>query len=172
MLKLLLLRHAKSSWDDPAIDDHERPLAKRGANAAPRMGQHIAAAHHVPNLILSSDSVRTHATVALVLPELGLPAPPVRYEAELYLAAPTDILERLHKLKSETATVMVVGHNPGLHLLALALTGGGDPDAIKRLAQKFPTAGLAVLTFPGKSWANLKPGAGTLEAFLGPRDLV
>ncbi|MDX2289534.1 MAG: histidine phosphatase family protein [Hyphomicrobiaceae bacterium] len=171
MTRLLLLRHAKSSWADPAMEDHERPLAKRGANAAPRMGRYITDAGLVPDVILSSDSVRTHATVALVLPELGPDPPPVLYEAGLYLASPTDILARLHRLKSDVQTAMVVGHNPGLHVLALALTGGGDADALKRLAQKFPTAALAVLTFPGKPWVNAKPGTGVLEAFVGPRDL-
>ena len=174
MLTLLLLRHAKSSWDNPALADYDRPLAKRGKKTAPRMGDEISARHMRPDLILCSSAVRARETLALVLPELGGHAPEVVYDDAIYMATPAALLARLRAVHSGTGKlrrVMVVGHNPGLEELAELLVGGGDEDAQELLAEKFPTCALAVLTFEGTSWSDVAPGTGKLRQFLTPARL-
>lgn len=172
MLTLSILRHAKSSWDDYELSDHERPLNKRGTKAAVDVGRHIVRSGERPELILSSDAVRTRATVAILLSELGAPAPDVVYDSSLYLAEPVTLVGRLREVDNEIKRVMLVGHNPGLHAISLSLTGSGDRKTLQRLAMKFPTAGLANITFPGDDWSSIKPGAGTLIEFITPRELA
>lgn len=171
MLTLLLLRHAKSSWDDPRLDDAERPLSKRGAKTAPLMGAFIAREHLKPDLVLCSTSVRTRGTLALVLPELGAPPPLVQFEDALYLASASDMLARIRGLDKSTKRALVIGHNPGTHALALTLIGDGARADIAALATKFPTAGLAVLTFATDKWSDIRPASGRLDIFTSPRRL-
>lgn len=170
MRKLLLLRHAKSSWEDNDLDDFERPLTKRGTKAAAEVGQYLAASNLKPDLVLCSSAVRTRATMALILPELGSPAPKTATEDALYLALAAAILDRVRKVKSDVQSVMVVGHNPGLHALALELTGTGARDTIAQLATGFPTAALALFSFGFESWTALAPTTGHLERFVVPRE--
>jgi len=175
MLTLLLLRHAKSSWDTPALSDYDRPLAKRGKKAAPRMGEEVAALGLRPGLILCSSAARAKETLALALPAFGNPAPEVIYDDAIYMATPETLLALLRKLPSDVGKpqrLMVVGHNPGLEELAQMLTGGGDTEARALMAEKFPTAALAVLSFDVKSWSEIAPGAGQLCRFLTPARLT
>jgi phosphohistidine phosphatase len=172
MLTLSLLRHAKSSWADRELEDHERPLAKRGTKAAGAMGAFIAREGLRPDLILCSGSVRTRATLALVLPQLGAPAPQIVFDDVLYMAEPTALLARLHQVENDTRRVMLIGHNPGLHALALELAGQGNRKDVKVLTAKFPTCGLAVLTFKVRKWSNIGSGTGKLELFMTPRRLL
>jgi phosphohistidine phosphatase len=171
MLTLSLLRHAKSSWDDADIDDFERPLSKRGANAAPEMGRAMRELKLKPDLVLCSAAVRTRATVALVLLELGPPAPEVRYDEELYLASPKVMLDHIHKIDDRFGHIMMVGHNPGTHALALELTGVAKSEDMADLATKFPTAGLAIITFKAEHWRDVTSGTGHLVVFMTPRRL-
>jgi phosphohistidine phosphatase len=171
MVTLSLLRHAKSSWDDPGLDDIDRPLAERGKKAAPRMGAYMAEHGIAPDLILSSPSVRTRQTLDLVLPKLAS-TPPVTLEDGLYLATALALLKRVRKLKPSVRHVMVVGHDPGLHDLAVELAGSGDPADLQALAAKFPTAGLAVIVFEASAWQGVEPGAGRLVLFMTPRRLA
>ena len=171
MLTLSLLRHAKSSWADRELEDHDRPLAKRGIKAAGAMGAYIATNGLQPDLVLCSDAVRTRATLTLVLPQLGKPPPKAVFDNALYMAAPAALLGRLQQLKSDARHVMVIGHNPGLHALALELTGKGKQDDVEALALKFPTCALAVLTFKARKWSDIGPGAGSLDLFMTPRRL-
>ncbi len=172
MLKLYLLRHGKSAWDDPDIGDHARPLSQRGVADGPRMGRYMAQHGLKPDCVLSSDSVRTRETVALVLPELGTPEPRVEYDPELYLASAYGIAERLRAGAGEASCVMIVGHNPGMHALALALAGEGCSKGMQHLAVKYPTAALAVFEFDTDDWGEVSPGKGVLKAFVRPRDLA
>jgi len=172
MLTLSILRHAKSSWDDHELSDHERPLNKRGTKAAADIGRHIAQSGERPELILSSDAVRTRATVALLLSELGTPAPDVVYDSSLYLAEPVTLIGRLRKVDNAIKHVMLVGHNPGLHAISLSLPGSGDLKTLQRLAMKFPTAGLVRISFSFDDWSSIKPGSGTLKEFITPRELT
>ncbi len=177
MLTLTLLRHAKSSWDEPALDDYERPLAKRGKKAAPEMGAALAARGLHPDLVLCSGAARARATLDLVLGRLGAPVPEVVYDDAIYMATPEALLARLHRVEpgpgGETPRhVMLVGHNPGLEELALMLVSNGAADDTARMAEKFPTAAAAVIGFDADSWALIGPGSGRLEHFLTPKRLT
>ncbi len=142
MLTVLLLRHAKSSWDTMSLPDYDRPLAKRGLKAAPLIGAEIARLGLRPDLILCSGAARTRETLALVQPALGSPPPHVIHDDAIYMATPATLLTLLRKLPagaSAPKTVMIVGHNPGLEELAELLVGGGNDDAQELMAEKFPT---------------------------------
>jgi phosphohistidine phosphatase len=175
MVTLSLLRHAKSSWDKP-LDDYERPLSKRGEMAAPEMGSVIVELGRRPDLILCSGAKRTRETLQHVLEKLGTPEPAVRYDDALYMATPDTIISRVKAATTNGADtapghVMIVGHNPGLEELALWLVGSGADEERARLAQKFPTAGLAVISFDSGDWDGIGPGAGRLDHFVTPRRL-
>jgi len=170
MLTLSLLRHAKSSWDDPGARDFDRPLARRGEEAAPRMGAFMAQHKIVPDLILCSPAVRARQTLDLVLPELP-GTPTVEYEEAFYLAAPKVLLERVRKIDAKVTHVMIVGHDPGMQGLAVDLAGAGDPELLAALARKFPTAGLAVIRFKAREWRKVGPGKGRLDVFMTPKAL-
>jgi phosphohistidine phosphatase len=168
MLTLYLLRHAKSSWEDASIGDFDRPLAPRGKLAAPRMGAYMAEHAIAPTLILCSPAVRARQTLALILPKLP-GDPTVEFEDGLYLASPATLLARLRKIRSAISSVMIVGHDPGMHGLAVELCGRGEAAHMHRLASKFPTAALAVISFKASQWSQVKPQAGCLEDFMTPR---
>jgi phosphohistidine phosphatase len=172
MLSLALLRHAKSSWEGTGIDDFDRPLNERGRAAAPLMGEVLKELGFVPQLILCSPAQRTRETLVLLEPSLKCAAPGVTYDDQLYLTSPRVLCDRLKSIPFDTKTVLMIGHNPGLHGLAMLLAGTGDAKSISRLEDKFPTAALAVLTFPQSAWRDLEPAAGHLEAFITPRDRV
>ncbi len=172
MVKLLLLRHAKSDWGHSGLGDHERPLSKRGTKAAPMIARHIAKQNLKPDLIICSDAIRTRATLALVLPELGSPPPETIIDEQLYLASAETILATVRKYAhNEHQNVMVIAHNPGLHGLALTLAGQGDRMALRNLAMKFPTAALAVISFKADDWSDVAPAKGALKEFITPREL-
>jgi phosphohistidine phosphatase len=169
MLTLSLLRHAKSDWGDPTLQDFDRPLSERGAEAAPRMGAHMRKLGLQPDLILCSASVRTRATLTLVLAQLRLSHADIRYEDGLYLAAPAALVSRLKAVEAGPRHILLVGHNPGIQMLALELAGSGKRHALKAIATKFPTCGLAVLTFDIPAWSQLAPASARLVEFMTPR---
>lgn len=166
---LLLLRHAKSSRDDAALSDFDRPLAGRGREAAPRMGHEMARRGWLPDIALVSSSVRTRQTWALVAPELPRDIP-VSFDETIYEAPAARILAAIGAVPDGVATLLVVGHNPGFETLAALLAGPGSrPEALERMGTKFPTAALARLSFDG-DWADLGSGRAALADFLTPRD--
>ncbi|QND65457.1 histidine phosphatase family protein [Mesorhizobium loti] len=168
MKQLLLLRHAKSSWDDPALDDFDRPLAERGLMAARLMGRELAARDWLPELALVSPALRTRDTWRLVAAEL--PAhPQVVFAKALYDASATDILSQLHQADPASNSLLVVGHNPGLEDLAKQLAGpGSEAKARKKLEEKFPTSALARFIFES-DWSGLS--SARLTHCLRPKDL-
>ena len=168
MPTLALLRHAKSSWDQASLSDFERPLNDRGRKAAPEMGRVLHDLKFAPDLILCSPSTRTRQTLDLVLPCLKGPAPSIHYEKDLYHASAALLLEQMRRIDDKIRTALVVGHNPGLHALALTLAGEGGTDDLTRLTSKFPTAALALLSFTAPNWRGVAPGKGWLEAFAVP----
>jgi phosphohistidine phosphatase len=171
MLTLSLLRHAKSSWDDPSLEDFDRPLAKRGIAAADRMGAYIQAQGLAPDAILCSSAVRARQTLELVLPHF-LGPPTVEYDRSLYLASAPVMLARLRRRDAKlTRHVMLVGHDPGMHALACQLASTGNPEQLRAMAHKFPTAGLAVIRFKARAWSKLAAGAGELDRFVTPKTL-
>jgi phosphohistidine phosphatase len=167
--QLFVLRHAKSSWDDPGLDDHERPLAPRGQRAVKLLHEHLDAHDIHPAQVLCSSARRTVETHAGVDPGGEL-----LVERELYEASGDQVLERLRRVPDGTASVMVIGHNPALQTLVLRLTGAnGDVPEDSELAsvqQKFPTGALATLSFDC-SWSELSAGSAKLDALVRPRDL-
>ncbi len=165
---LYLLRHAKSSWENPALADHDRPLASRGRRASRVIAQHLRSQGIAPTLVLCSSSARTRETLERISAGLGKQIE-ARIEKDLYMASESDLLERLHEVGAGVDSVMLIGHNPGLQELALSLAGKGVD--LKRLTEKFPTAALATLAFGG-SWAELTTGAAELVAFVTPKELV
>lgn len=171
MRTLSLLRHAKSSWDNPALDDHERPLTKRGTKAAVEMAKFISRERLAPERVLCSTAVRTRATLALMIARMPDPHPEVLYDDALYLASPQVLLEHIRETPDSVENLLIVGHNPGLHALALSLIGSGDHKAIATLAKGFPTAALATFTFKAETWAAVKPASGQLNYAIWPRQL-
>jgi phosphohistidine phosphatase len=161
---LLLLRHAKSSWADPSISDHDRPLNGRGRDAATLVGRHLRREGPRPELVLCSSATRTRRTLELL--ELR-PPPVILVEDQIYAASAVDLLGRVREVPDRYATVLLVGHNPGVEDLARMLDRRG-------LAQveKFPTGGLAVLAFAAGAWHQLRPRGGQLVSFLTPRQLA
>jgi phosphohistidine phosphatase len=164
--RLLLLRHAKSSWADPGIRDHDRPLNDRGRRAAAAMGGHLRAQGLVPDVVLCSSARRTCETAALL--ELPTTAELV-VEHDLYLADPDTVLHRIRAVDDRAARVMVIGHNPTMHEVALDLVRGGNKRALRSLGEKFPTGALAVVEIEG-TWRALAPTTGHLAAFVTPRE--
>jgi phosphohistidine phosphatase len=170
MKKLLLLRHAKSSWDDESLADFDRPLAPRGREAAPPMGRELARRGWLPEAVLVSPSVRTRQTWELVAAELGM-KPAVKFPTGLYEATAEALLEEIRRTPDSTGVLLLIGHNPGLEYLAKALAGDdSDRDALRRMHEKFPTGALARFKVGG-AWAELDAGAARLSHFLRPKDL-
>lgn len=172
MLTLSLLRHGKSSWDDPDVDDHERPLAERGRNAARDIGGVIGARRPPPDLVLCSSALRARETLEIALAQRGSATPEVVIQELLYLAPATVLLGLVRKTARTVRHLLIVGHNPGLHALALDLTGCGLRRDIASMALKFPTCALAMLTFEADDWAEVRPAAGRLALFVAPGSLA
>jgi phosphohistidine phosphatase len=169
MHRLFVLRHAKSSWNNSNLADHDRPLAPRGARAAEALAAHVATIDPPPALVLCSTARRAQDTLEPVRAQLP-DTTTVLIEDELYGASASDLLDRLREVPEDTPSVLVVGHNPGLEDLVGGLGREGDPALISRVHTKFPTGALATLAFPGP-WKSLGSGPATLEAFVVPGDL-
>lgn len=163
MKTLLVLRHAKSSWSDSSLGDHDRPLNERGERDAPRMGDLVRLQRLKPNIIISSDAVRARMTAEALAETAGYGGE-IRFEQLLYAAAPDDILAVLRAVPEQNAEiVMVVGHNPGLEALVGRLTGE-HPD--------LPTASLAQVDLPIDRWRDLDESVrGTLVEIWRPKDV-
>lgn len=162
MKHLLILRHAKSSWDNPALDDHDRPLNKRGRGDAPRMGELLKEQDLLPDVILASTARRVRETVARVIDASEYQGP-IHYDRQLYHADPADHIQALQTLPGDPGRVLIVGHNPGLQ------------DWLEQLLDtpcRVPTAALAWVELDLASWADLDVGtAGRLQAIWRPKEL-
>ncbi len=165
MPTLYLLRHAKSSWEDPELPDRERPLAPRGRRDAKRIGKHLGRLKIAPALVLCSSAARTQETLGLLRPALSGAA--VSVEEGLYGASAKTLLERVREVPDGLGSVLLIGHNPGLHDLALVLASSGAD--LERLEAKFPTAALATLAV--RRWSNLGPRDAELVAYVVPKQL-
>ena len=167
-MRLWLLRHAKSSWDDTGLPDEARPLAPRGQQAADRMRDYLVAEGIEPELVLCSAAVRARETLAHVLPGLGSELQ-VLIEPELYTFDAEVLLHRLFRVPIEVGSVMLVGHNPAIEELAVRVADRGD--RLHALSEKYPTAGLAEIAFPAKTWTSIEDRPGALTRFVVPKDL-
>jgi phosphohistidine phosphatase len=157
---LYLLRHLKSSWDEPGLADRDRPLAPRGRKAGKKLARHLRETGVAPELVLCSTSVRTRQTLDAVADGLG--EPQIRFVDELYAASEEELLDVLRGLEPDIDSVMLIAHNPGLENLSAELTGVSQ--------EKFPTGALATLSVPG-AWNELEPSSCELTAFVVPREL-
>jgi phosphohistidine phosphatase len=166
---LYLLRHAKSSWNNSSLSDHDRPLAKRGHEATVVLAKHMKSAGVSPAIVLCSTARRAQETLEGVKGALDDDVA-VWSDQGLYGADDDELLAVLRELPSTVPSAMVVGHNPGLQDLALALAGDGDRTALARLQGKFPTGALATLTVPD-TWTSLARGGAVLQALVVPRQL-
>jgi phosphohistidine phosphatase len=170
-MRLMLLRHAKTEKAEPGQRDHTRRLNGRGQKDAPLIGAYIARHALIPDLVLVSGAARTRETWELLASALSA-LPRVTYEERLYDAGPDAILTVVRETAPDVRTLMVVGHNPGLHDLARMLIASGDVEARERLNEGLPTSGLAVIDFAGNAWRKLHPHGGRLERFVSPRSLA
>jgi phosphohistidine phosphatase len=165
---VILLRHGKSSWSDPTLADRDRPLAKRGKHASRLIAKYMRRKKIRPALVLCSPSRRTRQTLKRIESSLGKGSE-VELVPQLYAATETELLERLRTVPDSVASVMLIGHNPGLHDLARALASRGAD--LPRLEEKFPTGALATLVVDSDSWAALGPGDGELVDYVVPGEL-
>jgi phosphohistidine phosphatase len=167
MRTLYLLRHAKSSWSDPTLSDHERQLARRGRRDAKRIAKHLLRQGIEPELVLCSTAERTRETLELLRSALG-DTSTIRLEAQLYGASVDGLIGRVHQVPDDVTSLMLIAHNPGLHDLAVFLA---SPSAEReRLEAKFPTAALATLTLQ-VTWRGLSRATAELVAYVVPKEL-
>src|ERR1051325_1293346 len=143
MRRLLLLRHAKSSWSEPGARDHDRPLNRRGQEAAPRVGAYLARHGLIPDRILCSTARRARETWELVAAG-----------EKIYNASPRALVDVFRRADPRAASLLVVGHNPGLQEAATALIASGDLEDRERLREKLPTGGLVVIDFAIADWTK------------------
>ena len=162
MKRLLLLRHAKSSWDDPNLADFDRPLNPRGLATAPFMGELIARRELQPDEIVSSPAKRAMQTALLVKESAGIDTS-LRFDERIYEASPKSLLQVSSELDDELGSAMLVGHNPGFEGFIGFLTGKVEP---------MPTAALAVIDLNIKSWSKIKNGSGSVNTVLRPKDVM
>jgi phosphohistidine phosphatase len=156
------MRHAKSSWDDPELADHDRPLNKRGKRDAPRMGRLLVKEELVPDAILTSTAVRARETAQAVAEALEFDAQ-LQVDKDLYLAGPAEILAVLRRVDEDAERALLIAHNPGLEELLEALTGSRD---------SLPTAAIARIDLAVRRWRDLKPGTtGRLVALWRPKEI-
>lgn len=167
MKRLLLLRHASSGPAAPGVDDHERSLDARGEREAASVGALLAAAKLQPALLVSSSARRALQTLERIRSQLPQPAR-VRVERELYLAGAQRLAACVAASEARVDTLLLIAHNPGVAELAVALSGSGDPRALRRMRAKFPPAALASLRFDVERWDRIGAGAGHLVAFTIP----
>ncbi len=167
-MRVWLLRHAKSSWEEPGIDDHDRPLSPRGERAAERMHDYIASNGIRPELVLCSSGLRARQTLARVLAALGSDLE-ILIEPDLYTFDAGVLLGRLTRVPERVASVLLVGHNPAIQELATMLADRGE--GLDRLAERYPTGALAQIELPARSWHDLPTTHGALTSFVVPRDL-
>lgn len=167
MRRLLLLRHAKTERAEPGPRDRDRKLTARGRADAPIIGGYIARHRFVPDLVLVSPVTRADETWLLVATAFKK-APRVIKDERIYNATAAALIDLIGETQG-APTLLVVGHNPGLHDLAVQLIASGDVEARERLTEKLPTSGLVVIDFAFDDWSRVRPNSGRLQHFVSPR---
>jgi phosphohistidine phosphatase len=161
MKNLLLLRHAKSDWDDPSLRDFDRPLAARGERDAPKIGKALRKRGPVPDLIVSSPAARAKETIEAVAraARFGLE---IQFNEAIYDASSPELLKLIRLLPDDSSCVLMVGHNPGFEDLVGRLSGSHE---------RMPTAALACIQFQIDNWKDVNDGEGKLAWLLTPKQL-
>jgi phosphohistidine phosphatase len=172
MRRLMLLRHAKTENNAPSGRDQDRRLDDRGRSDAAEIGSWIGRHPPFPDSVLVSPAIRAHQTweIASAAMKDVAPQPQVEFLPELYGADPLQLLHTIRDAATaDPRQLMLVGHNPGMHELALALAGSGDDNGRKALADNLPTSGLAVFDFAIDDWADVAFRHGRLVSFVSPK---
>ena len=170
MKRLTVLRHAKSSWDEPGLDDFSRPLNERGWKSARRMGRELKDRGIRFDLVLASTATRVRETIQGVQEEYDFAAP-IRFEQDIYLAATQALISLVRDLPDDVESPLLVGHNPGLERLIVELTHDDAKGWRDRIAGKYPTGALAVIELPAGKWSEMKRGSGEIVELILPRGL-
>lgn len=170
-MRLMLLRHAKSEKAEAGMPDRDRRLNARGQGDATTMGAYMARHQLTPDLALVSTAQRTRETWEQIAAQISTRSPPI-FDRRLYNAGGDAILRVIEQTDQAVHSLLVIGHNPGLHDLARKLIASGDVEAREQLNEGLPTAGLAVIDFAAESWSKLHPHGGRLERFVTPRSLA
>lgn len=170
MKRLSLLRHAKSRWDQPDLDDLNRPLNDRGWKDARRMGRELKERDIRFDFVLASPAARVRETIDALKETLKLNVE-IRFEPRMYAASEDILLELVHELSESCHVPLLVGHNPGLERLAVALTLADRHHYRARVADKFPTAALAMIELPAHRWKEVEKDSGEIAGLILPKEL-
>ena len=170
MKSLTLLRHAKSTWNDPVERDFDRPLNGRGRRAAHRMGQYLKDEALTFDQVVASPALRVQQTVVGIEDGYGTPLAPL-YDRRIYMASASTLLDLVHGLDDRHDKVLLVGHNPGLEDLVLMLVPQSAAGLRDEVEIKYPTATLAELHFETDRWVGIGERTGALARFMRPREL-
>ena len=156
-----MVRHAKSSWDDMSLTDHDRPLNRRGEKNAPEMGRRHKERGILPDLLISSTAKRAHLTAIAIANEIGYPKEKIQISKELYHTNDTGIIRFIQGQNDGLGSIMIFGHNPGFTDCVNELCGADF--------YNIPTCGIAAMTFETDSWKEIDPGKGTLILYDYPK---
>jgi len=170
MRRLLLFRHAKAERSEPGMEDRARRLVERGRKDAASIGAYMATHALTPDQVMTSPAARTQETWKFAAAAFK-PAPTGAAVERLYDATPHQILDVIKQAPAGAQTLLIVGHNPGLHELAVMLVASGDIETREQMREKLPTSGLLIIDFAFDSWAKLHPQSGRLERFITPKSL-
>jgi phosphohistidine phosphatase len=168
MRRLMLVRHSKAERAEPGVGDQDRVLTDEGRTDATTVGAYLANHSFRPDHVLVSPAARTHETWRQIAAALRA-APHAKFDQRIYNASAQALFDVLAEVPDEARAVLVLGHNPGLHELAVLLTATGDIDLRERLRENFPTSGIAIIDFALDSWSKLHPRSGRLERFVSPK---
>jgi len=164
---LYLLRHAKSSWNDPDLNDHDRPLSKRGQQAAKTMAKYLSRAETKPDLVICSTATRAKQTLDPIVKAVN--PSEIIFERKIFLGAQQELWEQLWSIPKGTKSVLLIGHNPALQNFALELAQTENP--LPFAGNKFPTGAMARFRFRG-AWKALEPHAAELISFITPKTIA
>lgn len=170
-MRLMLLRHAKSDKAEPGLQDHARALNPRGRNDAAKLGAYLARHALIPDRVLVSTARRTRETWDGVAAALTS-TPAVKFDERLYNSSADGIFAAIKETEGGGPTLLVIGHNPGMHDIAIDLIASGDVEARERLSEGLPTTGLVVIDFAVRQWSKIHAQGGRLERFITPRSLA
>jgi phosphohistidine phosphatase len=171
MKRLTILRHAKSSWAEPGMDDFNRPLNERGWEAARRMGKELKRRKASFDLALASPAARVRETIDGLTETFGEPKFPIRFDPRIYLASAEMLIDIVRETAADVEGLLLVGHSPAMERLAVELSNDDQDGLRARIAEKFPTAALAVIELPVAGWADVEPGKGKMVELILPKEL-
>ena len=171
MKHLILMRHAKSSWSNDDLEDHERPLNPRGQTGAQAMAGWLKNLNATPNAALVSDATRTRETWQILSHKMRLNFE-AKISSELYLAGPDQLLSAIQHLPESSDRAIVIAHQPGMSALIKMLSDGSEPASRSRAYSHFPTCATALIDIPVENWSQLDFGKGVFMRFSSPNELA